>query len=149
MSNPQPSSSASSSWIQPLVVHGDVAYLSGQLPRLNGQLQYVGTVGDSVDLETAQAAARLSAEACLDVFERHLGAGQKLGRLLKITGFIASAPNFTAQGQVLDAASELFHQRLGDSGRPARSAVGVAALPHGGCVEIEVIATITHHQQGS
>ncbi len=141
---PPPSSHAT-----PLIVHGDVGYLSGQLPRRNGTLQHLGTVGDDVDIDTARAAARLSAQACLDVLDRELGerAGPQFDRLLKVTGFIASAPGFTAQGAVLDAASDLFREALGDAGRHTRSAIGVSALPHGACVEIE-ITVATRNKQG-
>ena len=131
-----------SSNIRPLVVHRGVAYLSGQLPREDGRLVHRGKVGDDIDLPTAQAAARLCAQLSLDTLQRELGPAHKLARLLKITGYVSSTPEFTEQGKVLDAASDVFLNELGDRGTHARSAIGVAQLPHGACVEIELIVSV-------
>jgi enamine deaminase RidA (YjgF/YER057c/UK114 family) len=67
----------------------------------------------------------------------------RIQRILKITGFVACPPEFTAQGAVIDGASEVLIDALGAAGRHARSAVGVAALPHGACVEVELVAAVT------
>jgi enamine deaminase RidA (YjgF/YER057c/UK114 family) len=132
--------STASSFVTPLVEHDGLVFVSGQLPRIDGQLAYPGQVGASIDIEAARAAAELSARACLSVLRD--GVGDRFVRLLKITGFIASAPDFTAQGRVLDAASAIFIDALGEAGVHARSAVGVMQLPHGGCVEIELVAAV-------
>lgn len=145
-----PAGTPASSHATPLIVHGNVGYLSGQLPRQNGTLQHLGTVGREVNLDAARAAAQLSAQACLDVLDRELGGGadHQFDRLLKVTGFIASAPGFTSQGAVLDAASDLFRATLGDAGRHTRSAIGVSALPHGACIEIEIIIATIPSEKG-
>ena len=99
-------------------------------------------VGDVVDLACARAAARLGAHACLDALHRHLPAAYVVDRLLKITGFIAATADFTAHGEVLDAASEVFRTEMGTNGTPARSAIGVSSLPHGACIEIEMVVAV-------
>ncbi|WP_396916337.1 RidA family protein [Mycolicibacterium sp.] len=131
---------APSSFVTPIVEHDGIAYLSGQLPRLDGELVHRGRVGDTVDVDCARLAASLAAKACVDVLRA--GLGDRFARLLKITGFVASAPDFTEQGKVLDAASQVFTETMGAAGEHARSAIGVAQLPHGACVEIEVIAAV-------
>ncbi|MEV6133389.1 RidA family protein [Streptomyces violaceusniger] len=143
MATPNEMASTPSGYVTPVVVHQGVAYVSGQLPRKDGRIAYHGKVGADVDVESARAAARLCAQACLTTLDSELsGEGGRVLRILKITGFVASAPDFTAQGKVIDAASEVLIEALGDSGRHARSAVGVAQLPHGACVEIEVVAAL-------
>ncbi|WP_204250208.1 RidA family protein [Mycolicibacterium goodii] len=124
----------------PVVEHGRTVYVSGQLPRVGGELAHLGRVGVDVDVETAREAARISAQACVDLLRAHLG--DRFARVLKITGFVASGPNFTEQGRVVDAASQTLIEAFGDVGRHARSAIGVAQLPHGACVEIELIAAV-------
>lgn len=133
---------APSSLLTTVVVHEGWAFVSGQLPRENGELRHVGKVGLTVDVATAIQAARLSAIACLDALERELGSLQKIVRVLKITGFVSSAEDFTQQGKVIDGASALLIERLGSAGKHARSAVGVAQLPHGASVEVEMIVAI-------
>jgi enamine deaminase RidA (YjgF/YER057c/UK114 family) len=131
-----------SAYVTPVVLHEGVAYLSGQLPRLNGEIQFHGKVGTEVDLESAQNAARLCAQSCLDTLNRELGVNERIGRVLKLAGFVASAPDFTQQGKVIDAASEVLISSLGEAGRHARSAIGVAQLPHGAAVEVELVVTV-------
>ncbi|WP_228053760.1 RidA family protein [Streptomyces antimycoticus] len=143
MTTADKTASAPSSYVTPLVVHEGFAYVSGQLPRKDGQIAYHGKVGADVDLDSAREAARLCAQACLNVLNRELTEGRRLQRILKITGFVASGPDFTSHGRVIDAASEVFIESLGQAGQHARSAIGVAQLPHGACVEIEVVAAVT------
>ena len=128
--------------VTPVVLHGDLAFVSGQLPRSGGVIQSCGKVGDRVDVAAARAAAGLCAAACLDVLAGAVGEGN-IVQVLKITGFVASAPGFTAQGAVIDGASDMLLARLGpEAGAHARSAIGVAELPHGASVEVEMIAAI-------
>jgi len=136
-STPQPSP-----YVTLLTVHNGLGFLSGQLPRKDGEIQYRGKVGAQVDMDSARAAARLCAQACIAALEKELGGRDRIVRILKITGFVASAPGFNGQPNVIDAASETFIELLGDAGRHARSAVGVAELPHDACVEVELIAAI-------
>jgi enamine deaminase RidA (YjgF/YER057c/UK114 family) len=138
----EPQNATASNRVTPVVVHDGIAYVSGQLPRLAGVLQYQGKVGSDVDLETARIAAALCAEAGYAVLCEVVGA-ENILRILKITGFVASAAGFNSQGAVIDAASDVFLERLGASnGSHARSAVGVAELPHGAPVEIELVAAV-------
>jgi len=126
----------------PVVVHGGIAYVSGQLPRLNNALQFPGKVGAGIDLVTAREAARLCAMQCLAALDKELGGLARVVRLLKVNGYVASAPGFTQQPAVIDAASAYFAEVLGERGRHARAAVGVVELPHGAAVEIELMAAI-------
>lgn len=133
-------SSAPSTLFVTFARHGGLGFLSGQLPRRNGELAYKGKVGGDIDLATARDAASLCAEACVQALERELGGRGKLVRVLKMTGFVASAPGFTQQPKVIDAASEKLVELLGVAvGEHARSAVGVAELPHGAPVEVELV----------
>lgn len=133
-----------SSFVTTFTSHRGFGFLSGQLPRKDGELMYRGKAGAENDLESARAAAKLSAEACIQALDRELGGRDRLLRVLKITGFVASAPGFNLQPQVIDAASEVFVSVLGSEvGAHARSAIGVAELPHNACVEIEVVVAIS------
>ncbi|MDB6047705.1 MAG: hypothetical protein JWR17_451 [Pseudomonas sp.] len=143
MENQQKVTPQPSRFVTTLTVHNGLGFLSGQLPRKDGEIQYRGKVGAEVDLESACCAARLCAQACVDALERELGGKDRIVRILKITGFVASAPGFNGQPQVIDAASQLFIELLGQKvGAHARSAVGVAELPHNASVEIELIAAV-------
>lgn len=124
----------------PVVLHGDIAYVSGQLPKQEGEVRIVGRVGDSVSVELAQEAARVCAIQALACLTQALGSIDRVTKILRLTGFVASTPDFHKQPTVIDAASEMMVQVFGEAGRHARSAVGVAALPRNAAVEIEVIA---------
>jgi enamine deaminase RidA (YjgF/YER057c/UK114 family) len=126
----------------PVTVHDGVAYVSGQLPRLAGGLAAVGKVGAEVSLEQAQEAARVCILQGLAALEQALGGLDAIERILKLTGFVASAPGFNQQPTVIDAASRLLTDLFGENGRHARSAVGVAELPRNAPVEIEMILAV-------
>jgi enamine deaminase RidA (YjgF/YER057c/UK114 family) len=122
-----------------VVVHGGRARTSGQLPRdHDGALVHPGVVGAGVTVEQGAAAARWCALNALSVLQRELGDLDRIERVLTVLGFVASAPGFVQQPAVVDGASRLLHDVFGEAGRHSRSAVGVAALPRGGAVEIEV-----------
>ncbi|MFK4771875.1 RidA family protein [Rhizobium sp. ZW T2_16] len=142
MSN-QVTSHQPSTRVTPVVVHNGVAHVSGQLPRENGVLALRGKVGAEVSVVQAQSAAALSINACLEQLRNAIGPEGRIERIIKITGFVASAPGFNQQGAVIDAASDILLDQFGPSGAHARSAVGVAELPHGAPVEIEMIAAVT------
>lgn len=97
---------------QPVVLHAGIAYVSGQLPRQHGELRWTGKVGSELDLEQARQAARLCAACCLLALEEALGGLQRVERLLKVTGYVASAAGFVQQPAVIDAASEHFAEPL-------------------------------------
>lgn len=125
----------------PALRHGDLIYTSGQLPLVDGVLAYIGLVGAEVSVEQAQECARLCALNALAAVGSLIPLA-RLTRIVKMTGFVASAPGFTQQPAVINGASELLAEVFGDAGRHARSAVGVAALPAGTPVEVELVAAV-------
>jgi enamine deaminase RidA (YjgF/YER057c/UK114 family) len=117
-------------------------YVSGQLPMVNGELPATGKVGAEVDVAQAKALARVCALNALAAAAAAAGGLDAITRIVKVTGFVASAPDFTDQPLVVNGASELLVEVFGDAGRHARSAVGVAALPRDTPVEVELIAEV-------
>jgi enamine deaminase RidA (YjgF/YER057c/UK114 family) len=124
------------------VITGSYAYVSGQLPIDASGLTLSGHLGDGVAVEAAQDAARLCAINVLAQLSAALGGFDRVIRLVKVVGFVASAPGFGDQPKVVNGASDFFVEAMGDAGRHARSAVGVAALPFGAAVEVEAIFEI-------
>lgn len=122
----------------PVTLHRGVAYVAGQLPKVNGEVKVQGKVGAEVDVESACAQARICVMQGLACLRSALGSLDRIERVLKITGYVASAPGFNDQPQVLDAASNLLVDIFGERGRHARAAVGVAELPRNAAVEIEM-----------
>ena len=125
-----------------VVVHDGVARTSGQLPRIDGKLTCLGRLGDDVTVEQGREAAAVCALNALAVLEVALGSLDRISRVLTVTGFVSSAPDFHEQPAVIDGASNVFADVFGEAGRHARSAVGVAALPRDGAVEIEVTVAL-------
>jgi len=125
----------------PVTVHERLAFVSGQLPR-KGEGFVIGKLGAEVSLEQGKEAARLCILQALACLNGALGTLEKIERILKLTGFVASAPGFNEQPKVIDAASELLVNLFGDAGRHARSAVGVSELPRNVAVEIELIVSL-------
>ena len=125
----------------PAVQTGQLVYTSGQLPFVDGTLPRTGKVGAEVSSEDAKADARQCALNALAAIDSLVGL-DAVTRIVKVVGFVASAPGFTGQPGVINGASELFGEVFGDAGVHARSAVGVAELPLGTPVEVEVIAEI-------
>jgi enamine deaminase RidA (YjgF/YER057c/UK114 family) len=126
----------------PAVRTGNYVYTSGQLPFVDGKLQGTGKVGDGVAAAEAAALARTAALNALAAVASVAGGLDAIARIVKVTCFVASAPVFTGQAQVANGASELLIQVLGDAGRHARSAVGMAVLPLDSPVEVELIAEV-------
>ncbi|GAB2709661.1 enamine deaminase RidA (YjgF/YER057c/UK114 family) [Microbacterium marinum] len=128
----------------PAKVHGDLVYTSGQLPMVDGALPAVGKVGDGAGLvpaADANALARRSALNAIAAAAAAVGGVDRLTGVLKVTGFVASVPEFTGQPGVINGASEVLGEIFGDAGRHARSAVGVPVLPLDSPVEVEVVFT--------
>ena len=125
----------------PAVQSGNNVYVSGQLPMVDGKLPFVGKVGADVTVEQGAQLARTCALNALAAIDSLIGLGRVV-KIVKVTGFVASAEGFTGQPAVVNGASELFGDVLGELGRHARSAVGVAELPLGAPVEVEVIAEV-------
>jgi enamine deaminase RidA (YjgF/YER057c/UK114 family) len=126
----------------PAVRSGDFVYTSGQLPTVDGKLPAVGKVGGEVSATDAAGLARTCALNALAAAASAAGGLDQIRRIVKVTGFVASAPGFSGQPQVINGASELFIEVFGDDGRHARSAVGVAELPLNAPVEVELIAEV-------
>ena len=121
---------------------GTLIFTAGQLPFEGGELHKTGKVGDAVSLEEAREAARLCALNALAAAAAEAGGLNRIGRIVKVTGFVASAPDFNRQPQVIDGASELIGELFGEAGLHARSAVGVAELPLDAPVEVELVAEL-------
>jgi enamine deaminase RidA (YjgF/YER057c/UK114 family) len=126
----------------PCVRTGDLVYVSGQVPMVDGKPSHLGHLGDDVDLEAGRAAARTCAVNVLAALKAELGELSRVRRVVKVTGFVASTADFTDHPKVVNAASELFGDVFGDAGRHARAAVGVSALPLGVPVEVEAIVEV-------
>jgi enamine deaminase RidA (YjgF/YER057c/UK114 family) len=125
-----------------VVIHDGVARTSGQLPRIDGKLTCLGRLGDDVTVEQGREAAAVCALNALAVLEAALGSLDRISRVLTVTGFVSSAPDFHEQPAVIDGASKVLADVFGEAGRHTRSAVGVAALPRDGAVEIEVTVAL-------
>ena len=126
----------------PAVRSGAFVYTSGQLPTVDGKLPAVGKVGGEVSVSDAAALARTCALNALAAAASQAGGLDGIRRIVKVTGFVASAPGFGGQPQVVNGASELLIEVFGEDGRHARSAVGVAELPLNSPVEVELIAEV-------
>ncbi|WP_309051631.1 RidA family protein [Streptomyces sp.] len=123
---------------QPAVRSGAYVYTSGQLPMVNGKLPTTGKVGAEVTPEEAKELAARCALNALAAVKSVAGDLDRIKRVVKVVGFVASAPDFTGQPGVINGASELLGEILGDKGVHARSAVGVTVLPLDAPVEVEV-----------
>lgn len=126
----------------PALKSGSFVYTSGQLPFSDGKLLHNGRVGANVSLEQAAQAARQAGLNALSAAAQAAGGINHIRRLIKVTVYVSSDPAFTDQPKVANGASDLFVQILGDAGRHARAAIGVAALPLGACVEIDLVAEV-------
>ena len=126
----------------PAVRTGSYVYTAGQLPLVDGALLMTGKVGAEVGVAEAAALARVCALNALAAVASVSGGLSSVVRVVKVTGFVASAPDFTQQAQVVNGASELLLEVFGEAGRHARSAVGMAVLPLDAPVEVELIAQV-------
>jgi enamine deaminase RidA (YjgF/YER057c/UK114 family) len=122
---------------------GNLVFTAGQLPLEAGELNIRGKVGDTVGVDEASEAARLCAMNALAAASTQTGGVGGISRVVKVTGFVASAPGFNEQPQVINGASEFLGEIFGDAGLHARSAVGVAELPMDAPVEVELVVETT------
>jgi enamine deaminase RidA (YjgF/YER057c/UK114 family) len=130
---------------QPAVRDGNLIFTSGQLPTVSGALARtgkVGTRGDCVSAEDAKNLARICALNAIAAVRSVIGDLDKVTRVVKVVGFVASDPAFTGQPGVINGASELLGKAFGDAGVHARSAVGVAVLPLDAPVEVEITVSV-------
>lgn len=137
-----PSPAAPAANYVPTVRTGSLLFISGQIPVDSEGLRYRGVLGAGFDIEEARAAAHLCAINILAQAKAALGDLEKIVRVVKVTGFVASTADFGDQPKVINGASDLFVSALGERGRHSRSAIGVSALPFGAPVEVEAILEV-------
>lgn len=121
---------------------GKLVFTAGQLPMVNGELISKGLLGRDVDIEDANNAARICTLNALAAIKGVIGDLDRIKQLVRVVGYVASIPTFTQQPAVVNGASELLLEIFGDSGKHARSAVGMAVLPMNASVEIELTVEI-------
>ena len=126
----------------PAVRTGNLVFTAGQVSFEDGEIRVTGKVGDAVSLEEAQHAARLCALNALAAAASEAGGLDHISRIIKVVGYVASAPDFNGQPQVVNGASDLLGEIFGENGHHARSAVGVVELPLGVPVEVEMIVEL-------
>jgi enamine deaminase RidA (YjgF/YER057c/UK114 family) len=126
----------------PAVRVGELLFLSGVLPMRDGQLAFSGKLGRDLTAEEGMEAAKLSLLNALAIVKQELGSLDRISRVVKVVGYVASAEGFVQQPQVLNGASDLLVAVFGEAGRHARVAVGAAELPRRAPVEIEMILSI-------
>jgi len=129
----------------PGVQVGDLLFISGQTPEVNGEMKYVGRLGEDIDIETGKKAARLAALNCLGEIEAVLGSLDRVERIVRVIGYVRSAKNFGEQPLVINGASELLIEIFGEQGKHARAALGTSELPFGAPVELEMIVKVKQH----
>ncbi len=126
-----------------VVVHGDTAWVSGQLPRDGDTVVVAGKLGRDVDIADAQRGARIALLRGLAALRDELGDLDRVARILRMTVYVNSTEDFTQHSAVADGASSLVYELFGETaGRHARTSVGVAQLPRNGCVEIDLVAAL-------
>jgi enamine deaminase RidA (YjgF/YER057c/UK114 family) len=125
-----------------VVVDGGYAWVSGQIPSVDGQILHPGIVGRDVELPQAKAAAERAALQALSALTAELGSLDRVRRIVRVAVYVASASDFTRHADVGNGATELLIRVFGEEGRPARVSMGVASLPLGAPVEIELLAAL-------
>ncbi len=126
----------------PAVLAGDLLYLSGMLPFRDGQVVITGKLGDDVTVERGAEAARLALLNALAVVKHELGSLDRVQRIVRVVGHVASAAGFVQQPAVINGASDLLVQIFGESGRHARVALGAAELPLHASIELELLVQV-------
>ena len=123
----------------PAVISGNLVFTAGQIPLVDGKLMAEGRLGDEISAEAGKEIAQRCALNAIAAVKSVLGDLERVKKVVKVVGFVASTPDFTAQPGVVNGASELLQAAFGDRGIHARSAVGVAVLPLNSPVEVELI----------
>ena len=127
----------------PVVITDKLVYVSGQIPIKDGAIQYTGKVPNDLTIEEAQKAAKLCIINALAQIRDKLGNLDKISKIVRVSGFVNSSPEFTDQPKVINGASELLYEIFGQKGQHTRIAVGVSSLPLNSAVEIDLIAEIS------
>lgn len=137
-----PASRAPSGTFAPVIRVGELVFTSGQTAKVDGVVRYRGKLGRDVSIEDGQEAARICVRNCLALLNDHAGGLDHIRRIVRLTGYVNSAEDFTKQGAVVEAASELLYRIFGEQGLHARTSIGVAALPGDSACEIELVAQV-------
>jgi enamine deaminase RidA (YjgF/YER057c/UK114 family) len=124
----------------PVVRTGNLVFVSGQIPVKDGQVQFKGQVPTTISVEDAQKAVKICITNVLAQLKAELGTLDKISRIVRVSGFVNSSPEFYEHPKIINAASDLLFEIFGENGKHARIAVGVASLPLNSAVEIDLIA---------
>ena len=127
----------------PVVLTGNLAFVSGQIPIKDGNLKFTGKVPDEQSIETAQDAAKLCIINALAHLNTHLGTLDNITKIVRISGFVNSNPSFIEHPKIINAASDLLFEIFGEAGKHSRIAVGVSSLPLNSTVEIDMIVEVS------
>lgn len=127
---------------QSVVMQDGFVFVSGQLPRVDGVLVARGVVGLDLSLEAAKFAAGLCAVNCLAALNHALGGLDRVAQVCRMTGYVVSAPDFHDHADVMDAASSVLVEWLGERGQHSRTSIGVASLPRRAPVEVDLVVAI-------
>ena len=125
----------------PIIISGKIVFVSGQIPMQDGKVIFTGKVNDE-NIEDAKNSAKLCAVNILAQLKQELGSLEKITKIIKISGFVNSQPEFTSHPKVINAASDLLFEIFGEKGRHSRIAVGVSSLPLNSMTEIDMIVEI-------
>ena len=126
----------------PVIISKNIAYVSGQIPIKDGKISFTGKVPIIQTIENAQSAARLCTINALSQLKSQLGSLDKIARILRVSGFVNSDPNFSDHPKIINASSDLLYEIFGEIGKHTRIAVGVNSLPLNSTVEIDMIVEI-------
>ncbi len=126
----------------PYTIAGKILTISGQIPMGENGIEFIAKLGDTADVETGQAAAKLCAINILAQAKAALGDLDNIKQVIKIQGYVNSTPDFTDHPEVINGASDLLAEVLGEAGKHARAAVGMTSLPRGVAVEVDAIIEI-------
>lgn len=126
----------------PGVQIGELLFISGATPEIDGVMQQPGRLGADIDIETGQKLARLAALNCLGEMQMVLGSLDRVQRIVRVMGYVRSAEDFGDQPLVINGASDLLVEVFGEAGRHARAALGTSELPSGAAVELEMIVQV-------
>lgn len=137
-----PTSRAPSGTFAPVVRAGELVFTSGQTAKVDGVVRFKGKLGRDVSIEDGREAAKICVRNCLALLNDHAGGLDRIERIVRLTGYVNSTENFTQQGAVIEAASQLLYQIFGERGLHARTSIGVAALPGDSACEIELVAQV-------
>ncbi len=123
----------------PVVITGNLAFVSGQIPMQDGKVIHTGKVPTEKSIEDAQSAAKICAINLLAQLKANLGSLDRITKIIRVSGFVNCAPDFSEQPKIINAASDLFFEIFGEKGKHSRIAVGVSSLPLNSTVEIDMI----------